>query len=103
MAARMTARRPRIPSGFQIMGHKVHVKRIPKTKWKAGKECSGFFDPSNMTIAICSGFGATTQEQTFWHEVTHAIFYCLASEEYDDEKHVDQVGGLLHQIFTTME
>lgn len=103
MAASVPTRRARIPRSFTIMGHTIEVRRIPRARWKAGKDCLGFFDPANMVIAVCSTACVTTQEHTFWHEVTHAIYYCLGSPEYANEEHVDQVGGLLHQIVSSME
>jgi hypothetical protein len=103
MAASKQSRRPKIPKQFQIMGHTVIVKRIPSSKWKAGKNCIGYFNPANMTVAICSTAAASTQEHTFWHEVTHCILFALNSPSYENEEFVDQVGGLLHQIVTSME
>jgi len=103
MAASLTARRAKIPKPFHVMGHTIKVKRIPKTRWKAGKNCVGYFDPASMTIAVCSSMAASAQEQTFWHEVTHCILFALNSPSYENEEFVDQVGGLLHQIVSSME
>lgn len=84
------------------MGHTITVRRVPPSKWKAG-DCVGYFDPARMLIAVCTGATASTQEQTFWHEVTHAILYCLGSPSYGNEEFVDQVGGLIHQIVSSSE
>lgn len=90
----------RIPRRFQLMGHTITVRRVPKTQWKH-KDCVGFFDPSKMLIAVCTGTNASTQEQIFWHEATHAMFYCLGNPDYENEQLVDQIGGLIHQIVTS--
>lgn len=103
MAARMSAKRAKIPKSFHVMGHTITVKRIPKNRWKAGKNCVGYFDPATLTIAVCSSIAASAQEQTFWHEVTHCILFALNSPAYENEEFVDQVGGLLHQIISSME
>ena len=103
MAASPKTRRAQIPKAFHVMGHTITVKRIPKTRWKAGKNCVGYFDPAAMTIAVCSSMATSAQEQTFWHEVTHCILFALNSPKYEDEEFVDQIGGLLHQIITSME
>ena len=95
--------RARIPKRFHLMGHTITVKRIPATRWKAGKACVGYFDPATLTIAVNSGIAATAQEQTFWHEVTHALFFALNSDLYENEQLVDQLGGLLHQVISSME
>ena len=103
MAASKRPRRANIPKQFQVMGHTIIVKRIPKSRWKAGKNCVGYFDPAHLTIAVCSGFAPSAQEQTFWHEVTHCILFALNSPMYENEEFVDQVGGLLQQITSSME
>ena len=103
MAASKRPRRAKIPKKFQVMGHTITVKRIPQSRWKAGKTCVGYFDPAHLTIAVCSGMPASAQEQTFWHEVTHCILFALNSPMYEDEEFVDQVGGLLQQIISSME
>ena len=103
MAASKRPRPANIPKQFQVMGHTITVKRIPKSRWKAGKNCVGYFDPAHLTIAVCSGFAPSAQEQTFWHEVTHCILFALNSPMYENEEFVDQVGGLLQQITSSME
>jgi len=103
MAARKQAKRARIPKQFHLMGHTITVKRIPAARWKAGKDCVGYFDPATLTIAVCSSISASGQEQTFWHETVHAIFFALNSPLYENEELVDQIGSLLHQIVTSLE
>jgi hypothetical protein len=103
MAASGTKRRAKIPARFKLMGHTITVKRIPASRWKAGKTCVGYFDPATLTIAVCSGIAASGQEQTFWHETVHAIFFALNSPLYENEELVDQIGSLLHQIVSSME
>lgn len=103
MAASARTRRPKIPKTFAVMGHTITVKRIPASRWKAGKNCVGYFDPATLTIAVCSGIAPTAQEQTFWHEVTHCLLFALNSPHYENEEFVDQVGGLLHQIVSSLE
>ncbi|MEY5099051.1 MAG: hypothetical protein RJA36_1770 [Pseudomonadota bacterium] len=103
MAASARKRRPKIPKTFAVMGHTITVKRIPASRWKAGKSCVGYFDPATLTIAVCAGIAPTAQEQTFWHEVTHCLLFALNSPHYENEEFVDQVGGLLHQIVSSLE
>ena len=82
------------------MGHTIAVKRLPLSRWKH-KDCVGYFDPQKMVIAIGTATTVTAQEQTFWHEATHAMLYCLGSPDYANEALVDQLGGLIHQITST--
>lgn len=96
------SKKPRIPKVFKVMGHTITVRKLPPSRWKM-KDAVGYFDPQRMVIGICTGAGASTQEQIFWHEATHAMLYCLGSPEYGDEQFVDQMGGLIQQIIVSSE
>jgi len=95
-----TPPKPRIPRRFKVMGHTVMVRRLPLSRWKHA-DCVAYFDPQKMVIVICTASTVTAQEQIFWHEATHAMFYCLGSPDYNNEALVDQLGGLIHQITST--
>lgn len=94
--------KPRIPRAFELMGHRITVRRIPPSKWKMA-DAVGYFDPARMAIGLCTGASASTQEQAFWHEAMHAMLYCLGSPDYGNEQFVDQMGGLIHQLFVSSE
>lgn len=81
------------------MGHTINVELIPPIKWKYPKAV-GWFDTQNLTIKVLKRPGTIT-EQTFLHELMHAVFYALNNPLYENEELVDQVGGLLHQAITT--
>jgi hypothetical protein len=89
----------RIPSSFKLMGHTVTVDLIPPIKWKR-KDACGWFDPNKLHIEVLKRPGTIT-EQTFLHELMHAVFYALNHPLYQNEELVDQIGGLLHQAIKT--
>ena len=89
----------RIPLSVKLMGHTIPVDLIPPIRWKR-KDAVGWFDHQTLRIEILKKPG-TMSEQTFFHELMHAVFYALNHPLYDDEELVDQIGGLLHQAFKT--
>ena len=89
----------RTPAQFRLMGHTITVEMYPPIKWKFG-DCLGWFNPKDMKIGILKRPG-TVSEQTFIHELTHAILYCMNSDHYEDEEFVDTFAGLLHQAATS--
>jgi len=89
----------RIPSSLRLMGHTITVQLIPPIKWKR-KGAVGWFDQNTLTIEVLKRPGTIT-EQTFLHELMHAVFFALNSPLYENEELVDQVGGLLHQAIKT--
>lgn len=45
----------------------------------------------------------STKQQTFCHELIHAIKYTLGDAEDHDEKQVDLMGTMLHQFLKTVK
>lgn len=89
----------RIPSSFKLMGHTITVNLIPPIRWKH-KGAVGMFNTETLTIDVLKRPGTIT-EQTFLHELMHAVLYALNSPLYENEELVDQVGGMLHQAITS--
>jgi hypothetical protein len=49
-------------------------------------------------------FSQEAQEETFFHELMHWLYYSLGEQELQhNEKHVEQMGALLYQALTTCE
>lgn len=94
--------KPKIPRSFALMGHLIKVRRLPLSRWRVA-DAVGYFDPQRMVIALCTASSVSAQEQTFWHEATHAMLYVMGNAKYSDEGFVDQLGGLIHQIVHTSE
>jgi hypothetical protein len=84
------------------MGHTVVIEQVPPIQWKR-KDCVAFFDPGAMRIVIRRGRKSVV-EQAYYHELMHAVFYCLGFDDlYGDEQKVDSIAGLLHQAATTQK
>lgn len=91
-----------IPQSFQLMGHKITVKVIPKARWKK-KSCVGMWLPDKLRIEILDAGELTFVQHVFCHELTHAMLDMMSHEMSRDEQFVDQLGALLQQALTTFE
>lgn len=92
-----------IPKRFQLFGFtfKVLRKSLKQLKARAGGDCYGLFIPDSTEIWVCKSPECPQAlcEQTFWHELTHALFYVSTKPKLgQDETLVDQLGYLLHQF-----
>ncbi len=90
-----------IPKSFQLMGHTIKVKVTEDLssdnvgEWKPGQQ-------EIRILPVGKNFTKSNQEQTFWHEATHAMFDVLSYPDYySDEALVDRIGQCLHQIDKT--
>lgn len=93
----------RIPTAVMLMGHRVSVERISPDRWPHG-ECVGLFSPKHMRISLLDSGSKSGIEHSYWHELMHAVTYCLNLDElYNDERFIDTVAGLLHQAAVTAE
>ena len=95
------------PKTMQIGNHKYRIQTVT---FMPRKGVMGTVQYDFGTIQLASHSNTTTKpyskeqrQETFWHEVTHCILFALNSPKYEDEEFVDQIGGLLHQIITSME
>ena len=98
----------RIPKEFQIFGHIYKIKLDPSLIEK--DDSVGEFDPRNYIITlqpkkgICRNRPNTHFEQTFLHELTHAVLHEIGAENLcDDDKFVDLFSQALHQALKTMK
>jgi len=96
----------RIPKRFNIFGHTINVEYVSDLQKRDG--CHGQFDTNTLVIQLQSRETANScesqQEQTFYHELVHAIFHLTGYEDLDkDEQLVDLIGQCLHQVAATSE
>lgn len=89
----------KIPASLRLMGHTLTIECIPPAKWKH-KDCVGWFNPRELKIGVLKRPG-TGSEQAFFHELTHAVLYCMSHELYEDEAFVDTFAGLMHQAINS--
>ena len=63
-------------------------------------EDMGKCDPEKQTISIRTGMNKQSTEQTFYHELVHAILFTMGKLTHDEE-FVDTFGAFLHQYQIT--
>lgn len=94
-----------IPKSFKLGGKEYTVKEDNTIDYDHG--WSGLHDANTLEIKLASKLGAAKMhidsiEQTFYHELVHAILSSL--HKYDlnkDEEFVDTFGTMLHQFMKT--
>lgn len=93
-----------IPTTFNIGGvkHTVKIERI------VGENCDfGQFDPTGViSLALQVGgpreVSQTKREQTFCHELTHAILFAMRKDDlYEDESFVNTFSSFLYEAIST--
>lgn len=97
-----------IPEKFKLLGHTIDV--VIENDLTNKTDCLGESRYRYNQIALQSISSKerehtnTHLEQTFLHEVTHWILHSMHEIDLsNNEKFVQQFGGILHQVLTTME
>jgi hypothetical protein len=87
----------KIPTKFTIGGLTWTVRRVKRLKG-----CYGSCHIPTQTIKILDTLAPEIKEQTFCHELVHAILYGkgLLTENHDEEL-VDSFAMFLHQYMNT--
>ena len=80
-----------IPKTFDLVGGKWKVKVVPEMT------DLGRCDPSLFTIFIKEGLLPAYAEQTFYHELVHAVMFAMGKTDHNEE-FVEAFGVLLHQF-----
>lgn len=84
-----------IPNEFTLGGLKWKVVRRKRLKDKYG-DC----DLQNQTIRILDTLPQELKEQTFCHELVHAIKYAMGKTDHNEED-TDIFATFLHQYLTS--
>lgn len=90
-----------IPKSFQLHGHTIRVRIVPRSKWRHGKDVVGIWIPDKLRIDLLSDPIETQIQATFCHELTHALLDQMNHELSHDEVFVDNFGALLMQALVT--
>lgn len=86
-----------IPSEFELGGFKWHVRRVKRLKNKWGDT-----NVSKREIRILDTLDQQVKEQTFCHELMHAIEIALGHNPDDhDEVAIDARAMYLHQYLNS--
>ena len=86
--------KPDVPSSFKLVGFEWTVKYVEDLSEY------GTCDYSTQTVRLRSGMGKAITEQTFFHELVHAVMFSMGHTQHD-EIFVDAFGALLHQYEKT--
>lgn len=92
-----------IPKSFQLLGHTITVRVIPRSKWRHGKSVVGMWIPDKLRIDLLADPIETQLQATFCHELTHALLDMMNHKLSSDEVFVDNLGALLQQALTTFK
>lgn len=89
-----------LPTKFKVLNHDVSVVEVPMIR-DAGRY--GDWDPDRNEIRVFTkGMCDDVIVHTYFHELVHCIFERLGyTEDNQDEAKVDQIGGILAQVFRT--
>lgn len=100
----MKPRTDGIPKRFQLAGHTIEVRTVPRSKWKHGKNCVGIWLPDAYRIEVLASLRGSNRQQVFTHELIHALLDVAGHDDLSrNEQLVDRLGHLLQQAMTTME
>lgn len=92
----------KIPARFRLVNTKWTVEKMADEVAEAGK-MMGDCDRTRTTIRIHVS-SDSDKEDTFCHELAHALlFFTTKPKLSDDEKFVQSLGEVLHQFFDTAE
>ena len=90
----------KIPREITIAG--MTITTVVDNTFKEKFRALGKADYPTQTITIdLEHQTAQSAEQTYIHEVLHFVLHYLYLKERDDEKFVDNVSHLLHQVIKT--
>lgn len=89
-----------IPNKVKVGSITYQVKQEHIDKTDDGLYEFGVTDYLNAIITINSDYAQERREQTFFHELMHAVFFESSnSEQAADERLVDSTGLMLYQVF----
>ena len=86
----------KIPKTFSLGGSKWKVEEVVKL------DNCGITLRDECSILLRKELPLQTKEQTFCHELIHALKFTMGDQEHS-EKEVEAMGHLLHQFFKTVK
>ncbi|MBZ6000949.1 ImmA/IrrE family metallo-endopeptidase [Leuconostoc gelidum] len=93
-----------IPKSIKVGNIDYKIEIIHLDKNDDGDEILGYCQYMDNVIQINKDASPERQEQTFYHELVHAIFFESSNNEFQgNERLVDSVGLMLHQIVKNNE
>lgn len=99
-----------IPKKFKILGHTIEV--VIDNEYCHNNKCLGRFLEWDDKIILADRYKTAKTwrkykpeivNHTLKHEQVHAILYYMGEKKWLNEKFVDALAGLLHQMDVTVE
>lgn len=96
----------KVPIRFKLMGYTIEVEIKELLSENHDAVGASLFRRNKIEIQDTDMLDRPKckAEKTFIHEVLHWVLYVMGEDELkDNERFVDIMAGLLHQVLTTME
>lgn len=93
-----------IPKTFTLGAQKFTIKCLPNDDHE--DEVFATCMPDYNAIFLWAPFfemPQSRQEQTLWHEITHALLHVHGNDLWNDEGHVESLSVLIHQLMKTLK
>jgi len=87
-----------IPKTIKVGKTQYKIEKQKQSSWLRGliKYKQGIIKIVNKSTHRNKPFSAKEQEETFWHEVTHAVLYDMNHSLYNNEKFVTEFSTRLN-------
>ena len=92
----------KFPAECHLLGHHIQIHAIPESEWEHGPGVVGVWLPSKNRIELLQQ-GESAMLHALCHEWTHAILGMMNHRLYSNEAFVDQFGGMLAQMLSTLK
>ena len=92
----------KLPAECRLLSHTIRIEVIDPHDWPHGENCVGVWMPPENRIELVRQ-GESGMMHALCHELTHAVLGMMNSRLYANEVFVDQFGGMLAQILSTLE
>ena len=87
----------KLPEEIKVCGINYKVELVEFIDVAGERNYQGMCHFDQTKIEILSSLSVQRKEQTFIHELTHAIFYEAGYDEQDEDM-INRVGIALHQV-----
>jgi Zn-dependent peptidase ImmA (M78 family) len=91
-----------IPNSIKVAGMTYKVEEVPFVEIDGDRNFQGVCLYHESTIRILETLSEARKEQTFVHELTHAIFYEAGFEDQDEDM-INRVSLVLHQVLKDLQ
>lgn len=91
-----------IPNSIKVAGMTYKVEEVSFVEIDGDRNFQGVCLYPETTIQVLDSLSESRKEQTFVHELTHAIFYEAGFEDQDEDM-INRVSLVLHQVLKDLQ